>query len=224
MTRFLLALTAALLATPAPAADPPAAKRAVGILIFPGVEMLDFAGPYEVFTVAHRHAGAEMLRLYDVRVVAATPDPVATSGGLKVVPTNTFADCPKLDVLVVPGGPGTRLASVGKDRATLDWVRRQAGGAEVVESVCTGAFVLAEAGLLDGKRAATHQMWLDRLGKEFPKVTVVAGRRVVTDGKVVTAAGVASGLDASLAVVARLNGDGAAKMVAEIIEYPYPAK
>ena len=149
------------------------------------------------------------------------PTPVAVRGGLKVVPTNTFADCPPIDILVVPGGRGKDAAC--KDKILLDWVKRQAAKAELVTSVCTGSFILAEAGLLDGRQSATHQMALKQMQADYPQVRVVAGRRVVEDGNVVTAAGVSSGLDMSLRIVARLEGDAAAARVARIIEYPYPA-
>ena len=213
-------------------ADPkpePPKKRIVGIVIYDGVETLDFAGPYEVFALAHKHdaaaADAEpgmmgpMRRVFDVRVVAATTQPVAVSGGLKVVPTDTFASCPQVDVLVVPGGGhGAAVA----DKALVAWVARQAAGAELVTSVCTGSFILAEAGLLDGKRSATNHLSVDDMQAKYPKTTVIAGRRVVEDGNVVTAAGVSSGLDMALFVVGKLYGTGVARMAADIIEYPYP--
>lgn len=211
-------------------ADPPK-KRVVGILIFEGVDALDFCGPYEVFSLVHTHAAppadakpgtmGRMDNLFDVRVVAATTDPVAIRGGLKVVPTNSFKDCPQVDILVVPGGRGKDAAL--KDKALLAWVAKQAGKAELVTSVCTGSYILAEAGLLDGKSSATHQMSVKDMQAKYPKVKVVAGKRVVEDGNVVTAAGVSSGLDMSLQVVGKLHGEGVAKMVARIIEYPPPA-
>ena len=223
MIRFLLILSATLIPFVASANEPakPVKKRVVGILIFEGVEALDFCGPYEVFSLAHRHVGDKIELMFDVRVVAATAGPITARGGLKIVPNNSLADCPKLDILVVPGGKPASTGVVLKDPLTRDWLRKQAAGAELVTSVCTGAFVLAEAGLLDGKRAATHQLSLDDLRAKYPKVTVVGGARVVEDGKVVTAAGVSSGLDMALRVVARLHGDDTARMVATIIEYPY---
>jgi transcriptional regulator GlxA family with amidase domain len=213
-----------------PKADPPK-KRVVGIVVFPDVEALDFVGPYEVFSFAHTHAAppadapkgtaGRMDYLFDVRVVAATTEPVAVRGGLKVVPTTAFKDCPQVDILVVPGGRGKDAAL--KDKALLGWVTKQAAKAELVTSVCTGSFVLAEAGLLDGKASATHQLALKEMQAQYPKVKVVEGKRVVEDGNVVTAAGVSSGLDMSLRVVGRLHGDEVARRVARIIEYPYPA-
>jgi transcriptional regulator GlxA family with amidase domain len=233
----LFALALLTLAQPNPAhadekpkADPPK-KRVVGILIFKDVEALDFCGPYEVFSVAHTHDAppadakpgemGRMNHLFDVRVVAATTDPVTVRGGLKVVPTDSFKDCPQVDILVIPGGRGQDAAL--KDKALLDWVTRQAGKAELVTSVCTGSFILAEAGLLDGKSSATHQLAVKDMQAKYPKVKVVAGKRVVEDGNVVTAAGVSSGLDMSLRIVGRLHGDEVARMAADIIEYPYPA-
>ena len=230
LAALALALPPAAHAADAPKADPPK-KRVVGIVVFPGVEALDFVGPYEVFSVAHAHAAppadapkgtpGRMDYLFDVKVVAATTDPVAVRGGLKVIPTTTFKDCPQVDILVVPGGRGKDDAL--KDKALIGWVAKQAAKAEVVTSVCTGAFVLAEAGLLDGKEAATHQLAVKDLRAKYPKVKVVAEKRVVEDGNVVTAAGVSSGLDMSLRVVGKLHGDGVAGMAAQIIEYPYPA-
>ncbi len=236
LTRAWCALAALTLALPAasraddkPKADPPK-RRVVGILIYTGVEALDFCGPYEVFSMAHTHdapradakpgAMGRMNHLFDVRIVAATTDPVTVRGGMKVVPTDSFDSCPQVDILVVPGGQGNAV----KDKALVAWVAEQAKKAELVTSVCTGSFVLAEAGLLDGKSSATHQMAVKDMQAEYPKVAVVAGKRVVEDGDIVTAAGVSSGLDMSLRVVRKLHGEGVADMVAQIIEYPPPAE
>ena len=228
-----LGLGAALVSTAARAGAPakPAKKRLVGVLVFEGVEALDFCGPYEVFSIAHRHdapapgdkpgAMGRMEMLFDVRVVAATTAPVTARGGLKVVPAESFESCPQLDTLVVPGG--TTVAAL-KGTPLIAWVARQGAKAELVTSVCTGSFVLAEAGLLDGKRSATHQLSLDAMRKAYPKVTVVPGERVVEDGNVCTAAGVSSGLDLALRIVARLHGPDAAGMVSTLIEYPPPAE
>lgn len=204
-------------------------KRAVGIVIYPGVETLDFAGPYEVFSLAHTHDAVPghaeqgmmgpMRRVFDVRVVAATTQPVAFAGGLKVVPTDTFESCPQVDVLVVPGGGHGGAAA---DKALVAWVSTQAVKAELVTSVCTGSFILGEAGLLDGKQSATNHLSVDDMQAKYPKTKVVEGMRFIEDGKVVTAAGVSAGLDMSLHVVGKLYGEGVARMAAGIIEYPYP--
>ena len=227
---LIFAMSNAVRAEDRPKSDP-TKKCIVGILIFEDVEVLDFCGPYEVFTFAHIHTAApadapagtidRMENLFDVRVVAATTDPVAVRGGLKVIPTDSFNQCPQVDILVVPGGRGKDAAL--KDKALLAWVSRQAGKAELVTSVCTGSFILAEVGLLDNKKSATHQMSIKNMQAKYPKVKVIAGQRVVEDGNFVSAAGVSSGLDMSLRVVSRLCGDEVSQRVSRIIEYPHPA-
>ena len=223
--RFSLFALMAFAATNSARAEDGAKKRVVGIVIFQGVEALDFCGPYEVFSMAHRHGTPPtggMEYLYDVRIIAATAEPITARGGLKIVPNNTFKDCPQLDILVVPGVAGAARDAAVKDKALLEWVTRQSAKAKLTTSVCTGAFILAEAGLLDGKRAATHQMSLKLLLETYPKVTVVGDKRVIEDGNIVTAAGVSSGIDMALKVVERLDGEGVARMVSRIIEYPPP--
>jgi transcriptional regulator GlxA family with amidase domain len=204
-------------------AEPPK-KRIVGIVIYDGAEPLDFAGPFEVFAMAHVHddvppdgergAMGPMRRVFDVRVVAATTEPVTLVGGLRIVPTDTFDLCP----------PGGSQGKAIQDKKLVAWVAKQAAGAEVVTSVCTGSFVLGEAGLLDGKRSTTHHLSIDAMREQYRQTAVVAGQRFVEDGKVVTSAGVSAGIDLSLHVVAKLYGDGTARMTANIMEYPYPAR
>jgi putative intracellular protease/amidase/YHS domain-containing protein len=185
-------------------------RKTVAVFVHDGVELLDFAGPGEVF------AAAESGRAFKVVTVAADPRPVTSQGFLKVIPTYSFADCPKADVLVLPGGATDEAL---KDPRLVGWVKKAAGEAEVTLSVCTGAFILAKAGLLDGKAATTHWGAIAELRKEYPKVTVHADRRWVDNGKVVTAAGVSAGIDASLHVVERLLGKDAADETARYMEY-----
>jgi transcriptional regulator GlxA family with amidase domain len=189
-------------------------RKSVGILLFHNVEALDFCGPYEVFSSASANNSA----LFDVHLVAATLNPVAARGTLKVVPTHTYETCPKLDILVVPG---TGDMSVLKNEALVAWVGKQAAAVELATSVCTGSLILAKAGLLDGKQATTHHSATAMFGAMFPKVKVISNRRVVEDGKFVTAAGVSSGIDMALDVVAKLHGAPTAERTARIIEYPY---
>ena len=176
----------------------------VQILVFPGVELLDFAGPAEVFIVAAEG------KAFDVRTVAAAVDPVATMGGVRIVPDFTFASAPRADVVVVPGGD---LRNVGD--AARAWVLRAAGEAQILMSVCMGALLLGRLGLLDGMEATTHTWGLDPLRAAAPRCSVVSDRRFVDAGKVVTAAGVTAGIDAALHVVRRLLGDEAARWTAE---------
>ena len=193
----------------------------VGILIFDGVEILDFAGPFEVFSRTRLVPGAEARRSddsapFEVFTVAKAHAPITTTGGLQVIPHHAFDDAPRIDLLVVPGGFGSR--ALLHDPETLDWVRRTAAAARQVTSVCTGSLVLAKAGLLAGRRATTHWAALDLLASIDPQVTVDRERRVVDDG-IISSAGVASGIDMAFYVVERLHGRGVADETARYIEY-----
>ena len=189
-------------------------KRNVGIVVFDQVEVLDFAGPYEVFSVTGEVIDPDS---FDVYMVAESADPVTGRNGFTVIPHYTFADCPEPDVLIVPGGPGTRVEE--KRPEMLDWVSEKAGPAELVLSVCTGARILAKAGLLDGLEATTHWVSIDELREMAPTAKVHDDRRFVDNGKVVTSAGVSAGIDMSLHIVARLCGEKAAAETARFMEY-----
>jgi len=193
----------------------------VGIFIFDNVEVLDFAGPFEVFSRTRLTPGVESRRSEDsapfrVFTIAKTSEPVTATGGLVVVPKYGFAETPRIDLLVVPGGFGTRLLMGDED--TLDWIRRTASKARQVSSVCTGALLLAKAGLLEGRRATTHWASLDLLDSLGAGVTVERSSRVVDDG-VITSAGVASGIDMSFYVVETVFGRAVADETAKYIEY-----
>lgn len=185
-------------------------KKKVAILIYDGMEILDFAGPGEVFTVADGG------RAYEVFTVAAAPGAVTSQGFATLSPRYTIADCPRPDILVVPGG-STRIPAA--DPAVLDWITRSSEDAEVVLSVCTGAILLAKAGLLDGLEATTHQSAIEALREAAPGAKVVDDRRFVDNGKVVTSAGVSAGIDASLHLVGRLLGPESAREAARVMEY-----
>jgi transcriptional regulator GlxA family with amidase domain len=198
-------------------------KRTIGILIFDGVEVLDFAGPYEVFSRTRLVPGPDSRRSYDsapfrVLTVARAAETVRATGGLGVQPDHGFADAPAIDVLVVPGGFGTR--PLLNDSAILDWIRARARAAQQVASVCTGSLLLARAGLLAGKRATTHWNALDLLASLDRTLTVVRDVRFVDDG-IVTSAGVAAGIDMAFHLVARWCGLGVAEETARYIEYPW---
>lgn len=195
---------------PATGAEKPKRVRNVAIFIHEGVELLDFAGPGEVFAAADRG------RAFRVYTVAASKDPVTSQRFVKLTPEYTLSDCPKPDVIVLPGGA---TAVPLKDSKVIDWINSASEDAEVVQSVCTGAFLLAKAGLLDGKEATTHWESIERLRSAAPKAKVYADRRVVDNGKIVTAAGVSAGIDASLHVVGRLLGEQVAKDTARYMEY-----
>jgi transcriptional regulator GlxA family with amidase domain len=193
----------------------------VAILIFDNVEVLDFAGPFEVFSRTRLTPGVESRRSEDsapfrVFTIAKTSEPVTATGGLVVVPKYGFAETPRIDLLVVPGGFGTRLLMSDED--TLDWIRATAAKARQVSSVCTGALLLAKAGLLEGRRATTHWASLDLLDSLGAGVTVERSSRVVDDG-VITSAGVASGIDMSFYIVETVFGRAVADETAKYIEY-----
>lgn len=198
-------------------------KHNVAILIFENVEVLDFAGPYEVFSRTRLVPGPESRRTddsapFNVFTVAPRAGTLRATGGLQVVPDYDFASAPPIDILLVPGGFGTR--PLLEDAAALDWIVRTAGQAQLVTSVCTGALLLARGGLLDGKRATTHWLALDLLEQiGGGKVSVERGTRYVDDG-VVTSAGVAAGIDMAFWVVEKLCGREVADETARYIEYP----
>lgn len=179
-----------------------AAPRRVVVLVFPGFQILDAVGPVEVFNAATRLAAAGRSRrpAYRVEVVAPQAGPVASSNGLAVVAEHGIAEVRgDIDTLVVAGGFGTR--TYVEDRDVIAWVRRAATRSRRVTSVCTGALLLAEAGLLDGKQVATHWAFADELASRYPKVRVDADPIYVKDGRVYTSAGVTSGMDLALALV-----------------------
>jgi transcriptional regulator GlxA family with amidase domain len=193
-------------------------SRRVGILLFEEVEVLDACGPFEVFSVA---GGRHGLAPFEVRLVAESLEPVAGRNGFVFTPHERWADAAPFDVLIVPAGPGTRRAMLHP--ATLAWVRERAAAAELVLSVCTGALILATAGLLDGLAATTHHGAIDLLRESAPRTRLLPGHRVVDNGRVVTSAGVAAGIDMSLHIVGRLLGPELARETADYMEYPWRA-
>ncbi len=196
--------------------------RRVAVLVFPDVEVLDFCGPFEVFSATRLDESRrrEEASPFEVVLVAASMQPVRATGGLRVLPDHDLETCPHVDLLVVPGGWGTR--SLVNDERVVHWVRERASRAELAASVCTGSFLLAQAGLLDGRRATTHWQSLDRMEQTFPKVTVVRDQHVVEESGVLTSAGISAGIDLALRVVARIHGEAVARATARYMEYPYP--
>ena len=196
----------------------------VAILLFDGVEVLDFAGPFEVFSRTRTVPGAESRRgddaaPFEVFTVARTRGIVTATGGLLVTPHFGFDDCPPSDVLVVPGGFGTR--PLLGDRETLDWIAARSREAKLTTSVCTGSLLLAKSGVLAGRRATTHWAALDLLAELHGADKVEREARVVDD-VVVTSAGVSAGIDMAFHVVERHCGRAVAEETARYIEYPWP--
>ena len=191
-------------------------KRRVCIVIFDEVEVLDFCGPFEVFSVT---GGRQGLTPFDVYVVSEDGRRVTTRGGLSVNPNYGFANCPCPHILLIPGGLGTRREM--NNTVMLDWLRCNADRAELVLSVCSGALVLAKAGLLNGLSATTHHGALDELRAISPDIAVDGQRRFIDNGRVIVSAGISSGIDMSLHVVARLLGEEQALETAQYIEYEW---
>jgi transcriptional regulator GlxA family with amidase domain len=186
----------------------------IGVLLFDGVEELDWAGPWEVLASWAQRWPDDGIEVF---TLAGEDGPVTCAKGARVLPDRTLAGAGPLDVLVYPGGRGTREHVDDSDR--LDWVRGVAAGGALVTSVCTGALVLAAAGLLDGRAATTHWSTLDRLATLGTDVAVRPDDRFVDAGDVITAAGVSAGIDMALHLVARLHSPGRAREVRRYIQY-----
>lgn len=180
-------------------------ERHIGMLIFPRLTQLDMTGPYEVLA---------RLPNTKIHLIARTLDPVTTDRGMQIVPTTTYAACPPLDIVMVPGGPGQQ--DLMDDDVALDFLRRQAASAKYVTSVCTGSLVLGAAGLLKGRRATCHWNALDHLR---PLGAIPVSEKVVVDGNIVTGAGVTSGIDFALRLAAILEGEQVAREIQLGIEY-----
>lgn len=188
--------------------------KTVAILLFEEVEVLDFAGPFEVFGVA---GGAD--GLYRVITVAENAGPVLARNMLNVIPSYDFASMPHADILVIPGGYGTRRERLRPEM--LAFIRDKAAAAELVLSVCTGALLLAKAGLLAGLHATTHRGALAELAIDEPYCVVLPNARVVDNGKVILSAGISMGIEASLHIVARQHGAAVADATAAYMEYDW---
>ncbi len=190
----------------------------VAIVIYDGVEVLDFAGPAEVFAAAAGFGASEQQKAFNVFTVSRTRKPIVSQGFIDVVPDYSIDDSPKPDIVILPGG-GTQ--AVIDDAAWMDWVKSSSREAERVVTVCTGAFIAGKAGLLDGVEATTWYNAVPRLAQEFPGTRVQPGRRFVDSGKIVTTAGVSAGIDGSLHLVATLLGRYVADRTAEYMEYKW---
>lgn len=195
--------------------------RTVGIYLFDGVEVLDFAGPFEVFTTASRvkmrkHPGIEAP--FKVITIADEIRPIHARGGLIVLPNFDLLNHPPLDVLIIPGGIVNN--ELGRE-PVIQWVAQCAKTASITASVCTGAFLLGQAGLLDGKQATTHWEDVEEMQALFPEIEVRDRVRWVDNGEIVTSAGISAGIDMSLHLVGRLEGEELALGTARQMEFDH---
>jgi transcriptional regulator GlxA family with amidase domain len=186
---------------------------AVGALLFPGFELLDVFGPLEAWGMLAVRGGCT------VTTVAERAGPVTSAQGPSAVATHGLVDCPRLDILLVPGGLGTRREV--QNTALLEWLRQRASEAHIVTSVCTGAALLARAGLLDGRRATTNKFTFKWVVEQGPGVDWIKQARWVEDGPFVTSSGVSAGIDMTLAVIAKTAGIEAAEQIAVRMEYDW---
>ena len=183
--------------------------RTIGVLLFDQFELLDVFGPLEMFGLLNED--------FAIRLVAEVGSDVASAQGPRSIIDDHFADARSYDVLLVPGGMGTRREV--ENAALLRWLAQAAASAEIVTSVCTGAALLAKAGLLDGRRATTNKMAFDWVASQGPAVQWQRRARWVEDGKFFTSSGVSAGMDMALALIARLHGIERAREVAQWAEY-----
>ena len=191
-------------------------KTNLGILIFPDVEVLDFAGPFEVFSACNELNGD---RLFNLFTLAGTRDTVRAKNGLQVVPDYDIENCPAPDCLVVPGGFGTRALLA--DERMMFRINASAEHCSHILSVCSGSLVLGRLGLLEGLEATTHHDIFDELEAAAPGAVIVRDRRFTDNGRILTSAGVAAGIDMCLYMLGRWFGSEQARATAEYIEYPY---
>ncbi|MBR2565674.1 MAG: DJ-1/PfpI family protein [Paenibacillus sp.] len=189
--------------------------RNVAVFIFEQVEPLDFAGPFEVFI-----SGSNRGQDFNVYTVAETDNPIKAMGGLSINPAYTIHNCPNPDILVIPGGWGSRKEM--NNETITSWIRQVSNDVEIILSVCTGALILAKAQLLDGLKVTTNRLAVQELKDVVPASTeIIEDIRYVDNGKVILSAGISAGMDAALYVVERLMGEDRARKTAELMEYDW---
>ena len=194
----------------------------VGILIFDDVEILDVAGPFEVFAVTRLNDEQRLQQSspFKVYLISETNKQITAIGGLRLTPDVTINECPELDLLVVPGGWGTRKES--KNKILVKWIGNQFTNNRLIASVCTGSSLLGKAGLLDGRDATTHWRAFDFLQESAPKARILKNVRFTLTEPIFTSAGVSAGIDLALRIVSHVFGTEVGQATARQMEYPYP--
>lgn len=197
-------------------------RKQLGIVIFDNIEVLDFCGPFEVFSVTRLDEATrrEQPSPFEIVLIAQFNRPIITTGGMKVIPDINFANCPPLDLLVVPGGWGTRREM--HNEQLLAFIQTQAPKLEILSSVCTGALILGNTGLLNGLHATTHWGSLQLMQELFPKIIVDSSAHVIVQDKMITSAGISAGIDMALHIVKHYYGEDVARLTARHMEYPFP--
>ncbi|HFJ9420325.1 MULTISPECIES: DJ-1/PfpI family protein [Bacillus cereus group] len=189
-------------------------KWSVGIFLFNEVEVLDFAGPFEVFSITKVHEE----KSFTVYTVSQNGEMITARNGLKVKPDYSIEDLPPVDILIIPGGKGARENEVKND-IVINWVRQQMKEVKLMTSVCTGALLLAKAGLLEGLKATTHWASIQTFKKDFPNVEVMENVKFVDEGHIITSAGISAGINMSFHIVKNLLGVEIAEETAKNMEY-----
>jgi transcriptional regulator GlxA family with amidase domain len=194
----------------------------VGILIFDDVEILDVAGPFEVFAVTRLNDEQRLQQSspFKVYLISETNKQITAIGGLRLTPDVTMSECPELDLLVIPGGWGTRKES--KNKILVKWIGNQFTNNRLIASVCTGSSLLGKAGLLDGRDATTHWRAFDFLQESAPKARILKNVRFTLTEPIFTSAGVSAGIDLALRIVSHVFGTEVGQATARQMEYPYP--
>lgn len=187
----------------------------VGIFLFHEVEVLDFAGPFEVFSVTTLPDGHKP---FIVHTVSENGDVISARNGLKVQPDFCFTNMPEVDMLIIPGGYGAEEIEIHNENV-LRWLQTQNTKVDILASVCTGALLLAKAGVLDGLKATTHWMDTNRLENEFPTVSVQRNVKFIDEGHILTSGGISAGINMAFHLVARLCGKTVANETAKRMEY-----
>ena len=190
------------------------AQLKVGIFLFNEVEVLDFAGPFEVFSIASKNNR----KLFQVDTIGETGEIISARNGLTVLPKVRIDEATGYDILIIPGGAGAEKTEI-KNPVVINWIKEQQSRVQILASVCTGALLLAEAGLLNNKKATTHWIDLDRLEREYPKVKVVRNVKFVDEGPTLTSGGISAGINMSFHLVKRLFGTDVARATAKRMEY-----
>ncbi|MGZ5470972.1 MAG: DJ-1/PfpI family protein [Nitrososphaeraceae archaeon] len=194
----------------------------VGILIFDDVEILDVTGPFEVFAVTRLNEKQRLQQSspFKVYLISETKNQILAIGGLRLTPDVTISECPELDLLIIPGGWGTRKES--KNKILLNWIGNQFTNDRLIASVCTGSSLLGKAGLLDGRGATTHWRAFDFLQESAPKARILKDVRFTLTEPIFTSAGISAGIDLALRIVSHLFGTEVGQATARHMEYPYP--